>query len=82
MATDWSEIGQDKMTDMPGLVLFVHDGTLGHCHDMAPGETVEAALADYASTYDSDRGDEIEVDWHLYKDGEEVYSGRHVFEVK
>jgi hypothetical protein len=79
---DWAEIGQDRMTGVPGLALFVHDGTLGHYHHMAPGEAVEQALADYAAGYDSDRGDEIEVDWHMYKDGKEAYSGRHAFEMK
>jgi hypothetical protein len=84
MATDWTEIGQDGMAGVPGLVLLVDadDGTAAVYRGIALGETVEDALADYAAGYNCDPGDEVKVDWHLYRDGEEVYSGRHAFEVR
>jgi hypothetical protein len=76
MATGWEEIGQDRMADVPGLALFVGDGTSGRYHDLATVPPA-AALADYAARYVSD-GPRT-VSWHLYMDGKEAYSGWHTF---
>jgi hypothetical protein len=77
--SDWTNIGQDDMGEVASRALFVEDGTLGHYRHLRPGEEVETALADYASTYDCDP-QEVAVRWTLYDGGEEVYSGRHTFE--
>jgi hypothetical protein len=80
--SDWTNIGQDDMGEVTGRALFVDDGTLGYYRHLKARETVKGALRDYASTYDSNRGDKIEVGWHLYEDGKEVDYGWYTFEVK
>jgi hypothetical protein len=76
MATGWKEIRQDRMADVPGLALFVGDDTLGRYHDLATVPPA-AALADYAARYVRDPS--ATVNWHLYMDGKEAYSGWHTF---
>ncbi len=81
---EWVRAGDDEMagtsaTEPAHLFLWAEDGYLGHYTELRYREHVPAALADYGTGYEGNRGEEITVRWSLWQAGEKIGRGTHTF---
>lgn len=77
---EWNEAIPSDFDATTGEFLWVADGVLGHACTSESGDTVESLLADYAAGYRAGHvGESVEVDWILFRDGEQVDCGSHTF---
>ncbi len=81
---DWNDSSLGEIAEMAAALpgkrfIGVWDGTVCSAAMLLDGMTVQEALADYASGYDTDdHGEEITVEWTLY----EAKAGRWTFAAK